>query len=81
MASSLEFKLPKAFYDDHRDRGLPSGRVVKELSRFYVVRLGPDEYKELLSDARHYASGHSWGMEVSIGLIASARATVRRLTA
>jgi len=76
------YRIPRAFYDDHVSRELPAGSVVKVLAKKYDVALDAAEYDELLSDARFYV-GEGVGVFGAeyVGLIASARATVKALVA
>jgi len=54
-ASNL-IRLPRAFYDDHRDRGgLPTPEAVRESPRFVWVRRDDPDLPELVSDAEYYA--------------------------
>lgn len=73
--------LPTRFYDDHDDRLLPSGTLVKRTRRSVTVDLDPEAFADLLSDARHYADPVNGYAAESPGLVASARATVRALEA
>ena len=78
MATTVQ--LPKTFYDDHVARMLPAGVVVKETKRHYLVELDEAEFAELLSDSSHYAwLGTAELGQESLGLVASARATVAAL--
>ena len=77
-------KVPRVFVDDHdnrdlMERGLASA-VVKETKAGYTLSLTPEEFSELLDDARYYAEGgcEMFGWE-NRGLVASARATVKAL--
>jgi hypothetical protein len=78
--------LPTRFYEDHCGRDLPGGVIIKTLSRTVRVELDRPTYDEILSDAQHYASGAMDDMyeddfATASALIASAKATVRRLEA
>ena len=76
--------LPPRFYDDHVDRELPSGIEVKRTKNYVRVILDHAAYDDLLSDALYYvdaASDMLSGSPELLGLIASARATARRLSA
>lgn len=75
--------LPARFHADHTARDLAGGTVVKRTARLVRVELDAASYDELLADARHYAAGADAGFDPAElgGLIASARATVRRLLA
>jgi len=72
--------LPPRFYDDHADRDLPAGRVIGRTRKSVTVELTAAEWTELRSDADHYANSNAYGDPEFRGLIASARATLRRLT-
>ena len=80
-------ELPSFFYDDHCERQLDSGHVMKRLATRTRVALDRETYDEILSDARYYADGAEGGLDYSEGgsfmrgLVASARAVVRRLDA
>ena len=73
-------RLPRLFYEDHKDRELPSGSPKKWLAREVDVELTKEEYDEVLDDARHYADpANGYAAEGYRGLVMSARATVKRL--
>lgn len=82
MARTVIATVPERFYDDHVERDLPAGRVVKALSKNRLrVELDREAYDDLLSDARHYADpeGFDWNDPFMRGVILSAKATVRAL--
>jgi hypothetical protein len=80
--STAVYNLPPRFYDDHVSRGLPAGEFIKRTARYVRVRLDDNAYADLLSDARFYMDcGDPTLIAENPGLVASARATVRRLTA
>jgi hypothetical protein len=73
--------VPAAFFEDHARRDCLAHAVRGvQLSKGIRVELCPVDIAELLSDARHYVDGgtQTYGAEM-IGLISSARATVKRL--
>ena len=72
-------KVPPRFYWDHVSRDLPAGTVVSETRSYVRVDLDQSEFEELISDANHYAYSMGAGGFDDRGLIASARATLRRL--
>jgi hypothetical protein len=75
------YQLPALFWYDHLARDLPAGAKIHETKRYVYVELDRETYDELVSDSRHYAyEMGSAGFE-GHGLIASARATLRRLLA
>lgn len=76
---SILIDLPPAFYDDHVSRGLNAGLARKRTQRYVRVELDAAAWAELLSDARHYADGDMGYAAELPGLVASARATVKRL--
>ena len=80
-APSAVYTVPPRFYADHVARDLPAGTVERETAKAVTVRLNDADYAELLSDARHYATAMGAAGFDDRGLIASARATVRRLVA
>ncbi len=84
MSDTVTVDVPTRFYEDHRGRDLPSGEVVKRLSRTTRVVLDRKAYDDLLSDAQHYAGSAMDDMYLddfatASALIRSARATVKAL--
>ena len=77
------FNIPKTFYNDHSERGLPSPTVVTATKRHYRIRLADTATAELLDDARHYASDaiDTKASPHLMGLKSSARSTVRAIEA
>lgn len=75
-------RLPRRFYDDHVLRDLPAGEVVKETTTTVTVALDPTAEHDLLEDARFYVDmgTRELGRDM-LGLVASARATIKRLEA
>lgn len=69
-------KLPKRFFDDHAERGLPTPEVIREYAHSYAVSINDPELSELLSDAEDYADAVD---QAERGLITSARATRRAI--
>lgn len=47
--------LPPRFYDDHCERDLPSGFVIRRSKNSVTVRCDEPTLAEILSDAKHYA--------------------------
>lgn len=74
-------RLPRAFFDDHEMRELPTPDVVKDNKRAVWVRTDDPAIPELASDARHYSTVVASGAmeQAYFGLQQSARATVRAL--
>lgn len=78
--STITIDLPPRFYDDHRSRDCgESGVVVKETKRFVRVTLDTVAYDDLKSDARYYADMYGDVDPNLFGVVASARATLKRL--
>lgn len=69
-------KVPKSFWDDHKDRDCVDTEVeVRTLTKHYVLTMQTSELLELLSDANHYAeSAGEYGWDAQ-WLVSSARAT------
>jgi hypothetical protein len=82
-AGTVTVAVPPRFYDDHVARDLPGGTVVKRTARLVHVELDRAGYDELLADARYYAGDAmtEFAGDGGLGLVGSARATVRRLLA
>jgi hypothetical protein len=71
--------VPSRFYYDHRDRDLPSGKVIKEYANGKVkVVLSHSELSNLLSDAEYYSESFDMGNDYQ-GLSKSAKATVKAI--
>lgn len=75
--------IPWTFYEDHAKRGCveysPDPIVSRNGARV-TVSLDPRDLHDLYSDARHYATSGvaTYGRDL-IGLVSSARATVKAL--
>ena len=81
MPKTKTYRLPATFWYDHLSRDLPAGEKIRETKREVVIEVDRETYDELVSDSRHYAYDMAPGGFDGYGLIASARATLRRLTA
>jgi hypothetical protein len=77
---TVEVTLPPRFYEDHVARGCHPGEVVRTLKTTVRVRLDAAAFDDLMSDARYYSDAADFDPYM-IGLVSSARATVKRLTA
>ena len=73
-------RLPRVFFDDHEERGLPSPQVVKATKPLYWVAATDPVLPELLSDAEHYCDPNGPDTEGLGGLKRSAKATVKAIT-
>lgn len=91
LGARKTYRLPKGFYYDHRysrECG-QTGVVVKETSRYYDVSLDDAAYDDLRTDCEYHLemngmgaySESNGGMGGMGGMIASARATLKRLQA
>ena len=78
MAKKIIVKLPPIFYFDHKDRDLPSGKIIKQTQTYVMVELTPDELDEIRSDADYY-----WEMRDEMtdlrSITSSAGATLRAI--
>ena len=72
-------RLPRHFFDDHRERLLPTPEVERSTAKHVWVREDAPELPELLSDARYYASEAMYMDPPMPGLASSARATAKAL--
>ena len=77
--SKVTIVVPSRFYYDHRDRDLPSGKVIKEYANGKVkVVLNHNELSNLLSDDEYYSESSDMGSEYQ-GLSKSTQATVKAI--
>lgn len=76
--TTLTIRLPKTFWEDHTNRDLPGGKLIKSLATKVDIEATRDELVELASDADYYYE--SFRDEGSgfctIGLARSAKATL-----
>lgn len=49
------FRIPRAFYDDHNERGLPAPDPVRETTRHVWIDPADPDFQELVDDAEFYA--------------------------
>ncbi len=70
---ALRFKIARIYYADACERGLDIGEAVAESTSWVHVRCSPEQFAELLSDARYQAE-HTDGP-------ARIRASARRVVA
>ena len=70
-------RIPKRFFDDHFERGLPTPPVVKSTSMHYWIDVTDPSVPDLLDDADFYrtemTNGYAYG--TGLGLQRSADAT------
>ena len=80
-----QYKLPPAFwYDHHVNRACSqTATVVRQTKTYVVVDLDQTAYDDLRSDCEYYVSmGAAGAFDAGlVGLVASARATLKRLDA
>lgn len=75
-------RITRRFMDDHAERDLPTPSAVRSTKQFHYIDATDPAALDLLSDAQHYAKDVDAGGEhAMLGLINSARATVKALTA
>ena len=81
MTAVRRMVVPARFYDDHYGRDLPSGVEVSRSGSKVTVDLDDEAYTDLLADAKFYVDmGVAEFGPGLLGLISSARATVRALS-
>ena len=70
-------KLPRAFFDDHAARDLPTPAVVRSTKTYVIVQTNDPAWSDLIHDAEHYASpdgpGQPWKRQAESMLAAVAR--------
>jgi hypothetical protein len=49
-------KIPKAFFDDHEDRSLPTPTVIKGTKRHYIIETDHPDFAELCEDTEFYCT-------------------------
>jgi hypothetical protein len=77
---SVTVVVPSRFYNDHKFRDLPSGKVIKEYSNGKVkVVLSQKELSDLLSDAQYYSECADQFDSAYQGVCKSATATVKAI--
>jgi len=76
--STLLVRIPKRFFDDHRDRDLPIPAVVKFTQKHYWINSADPAIEELLDDARFYADPDGPDLQPE-GLANAARALLRAI--
>lgn len=74
-------RVPWRFFTDHEERGLDTPEVVRKTTAGAWVRLDDPALPELLNDAEHYADSTGGPDMAPLGVVASARATVRAIRA
>ena len=80
MSKTVQVHVPALFYCDHTvNRELPGGELLFDGKQYARVLLDRESYDELLSDARYYATHMLDAGFDGVGLVLSARATVKAL--
>lgn len=74
-------KIPKRFFDDHRERDLDTPRVMKATKSNYWISKNDPAISELISDAEYYVEIGELGAfdKWMFGLVRSAKATLKSL--
>jgi len=74
-------KIPKRFFDDHRERDLDTPRVMKDTRSNYWISKNDPAISELISDAEYYVEMGELGAfdKWMFGLVRSAKATLKSL--
>ena len=74
-------KIPKRFFDDHKERDLDTPQIIKETKTNYWIRSNDPHLAELKSDADYYATMWDMGSfdKWVFGIATSAKATLKAL--
>ncbi len=82
--TDITIQIPTLFWNDHYERCGEEGvaEIIKRGDRLTTVRLDDEAWDNLLGDADYYGTQDFsvWGSDLR-GLVASARATLRRMKA
>lgn len=73
------YRLPKVFYDDHINRDLLGGNIIKETRTHYFIELSPEAHLDIIEDAKLYIDLAPDLQREYFGLVSSARATIKAL--
>lgn len=78
---TITVTVPNTFWDDHAERtNVGHARIVRRNNRYTTVMLDRRAFNNFLTDAEYYAdTKRNEAYYMPPGLIASAKATVRRL--
>jgi hypothetical protein len=80
MKTANTYKIPPRFYLDHVARGCgETGKIVRSTNNSLTVELDTQALDDLLSDALYYVECADTFDPPIPGLIASARATIKKL--
>ena len=60
-ATRSQVRLPRAFFDDHVARDLPTPAVIRSTEAYVVVDTNDPNWPELIHDAEHYSSEYGPG--------------------
>jgi len=74
-------KIPKRFYDDHKERDLESPAIIKQNKTHYWIKSDDPDIAELKSDADYYYTMWNMGAfdKSLVGICMSAKATLNAL--
>jgi len=71
-------RIPHGFFDDHRDRALPTPEILRHTGRHYWIDTAAAEYAALISDARYYAD--QYGPDGAPHVVRMAKDLLRAVT-
>ena len=78
---STTIRIPQKFIQDHQERDLDTPCVLRRTKQHCYIAADDPALDEMLSDAEHYAEGGIPAQPEYLGLISSARATMRAIRA
>ena len=73
-------RIPRYFYEDHRDRDLDTPVAIKTTKRHVWIDLNDEHVPELMSDADYYADESGFDIYTR-GICRSAKATLKAIAA
>lgn len=79
MSRMKLLRIPRAFYDDHVGRELPTPEAVRENSRFVYIRSDDTNLDELINDASYYAHPHGPDDEGARWVVAAAKRLLKAI--
>lgn len=74
----MTIDLPAKFWQDHDERALPAGKLIKVVGNRVRIECTEEELAEILDDAKFYSDVNGPD-QLPPGLKASAKATVRAI--
>ena len=73
----MSVRIPRAFYDDHEERQLPTPPAIRETKRHVWIDPTHPDMAELLDDAKFYAD--PWGPDGAPHVTRAAKAMLAAL--